>query len=92
MNSLNSLQTTCPHDLRADSQDTKLFINDYNLESDWDNNMKLKSLIEWIKRWEADGVTKIDGIGTQMHISCYVDHGDRFLNEFVEFTSNNLSP
>ena len=20
------------------------------------------------------------------------DHGDRFLNEFVEFTSNNLSP
>ncbi len=39
---------------RADSQDTKLFINDYNLESDWDNNMKLKSLIEWIKRWEAD--------------------------------------
>ena len=50
--------------------------------------MKLKSLIEWIKRWEADGVTKIDGIGTQMHL----DHGDRFLNEFVEFTSNNLSP
>jgi GH35 family endo-1,4-beta-xylanase len=54
-------------------QDTKLFINDYNLESDWDNNMKLKSLIEWIKRWEADGVTKIDGIGTQMHISCYMN-------------------
>ena len=22
----------------------------------------------------------------------YKDHGDRFLNEFVEFTSNNLSP
>lgn len=48
----------------------KLFINDYNLESDWDNNGKLRSLINWIKKWEADGVTYIDGIGTQMHISC----------------------
>ena len=53
--------------------DQKLFVNDYNLESDWDNNQKLKSLIKWIERWEADGVTKIDGIGTQMHISCYAD-------------------
>jgi GH35 family endo-1,4-beta-xylanase len=51
----------------------KLFINDYNLESDWDSNGKLKSLIAWIKRWEADGTTKIDGIGTQMHISCYAN-------------------
>lgn len=51
-------------------KDIKLFINDYNLESDWDNNGKLRSLIKWIERWEADGVTKIDGIGTQMHISC----------------------
>ncbi|MCM1451019.1 MAG: endo-1,4-beta-xylanase [Clostridium sp.] len=49
----------------------KLFINDYNLESDWDNNKKLKSLIHWIGRWEEDGETRIDGIGTQMHISCY---------------------
>jgi GH35 family endo-1,4-beta-xylanase len=54
-------------------EDIKLFINDYNLESDWDQNGKLKSLIAWIKRWEADGITKIDGIGTQMHISCYAD-------------------
>lgn len=51
----------------------KLFINDYNLESDWDDNEKLQSLIEWIKVWESDGVTKIDGIGSQMHISCYED-------------------
>ena len=51
--------------------DLKLFINDYNLESDWDNNGKLKSLIAWIKRWEADGVTKIDGIGSQMHLTYY---------------------
>lgn len=52
-------------------EDIKLFINDYNLESDWDDNAKLKSLIAWIKRWEADGVTKIDGIGTQMHLTYY---------------------
>jgi GH35 family endo-1,4-beta-xylanase len=54
-------------------EDIKLFVNDYNLESDWDNNQKLKSLIKWIERWEADGVTKIDGIGTQMHLSYYSD-------------------
>ncbi|MBQ7419527.1 MAG: endo-1,4-beta-xylanase [Prevotella sp.] len=54
-------------------EDIQLFINDYNLESDWDQNGKLKSLIKWIERWEADGVTKIDGIGTQMHISCYAN-------------------
>ena len=54
-------------------EDIKLFINDYNLESDWDDNKKVKSLVGWIKKWEADGVTKIDGIGTQMHISCYED-------------------
>ena len=53
--------------------DLKLFINDYNLESDWDDNKKLKSLINWIKKWEADNVTKIDGIGSQMHISCFED-------------------
>jgi len=52
-------------------EDIKLFINDYNLESDWDGNKKLKSLINWIKKWEQDGVTYIDGIGTQMHISYY---------------------
>lgn len=49
----------------------RLFINDYNLESDWDDNRKLKSLIYWIGVWESDGVTKIDGIGTQMHVSYY---------------------
>lgn len=58
---------------KGEVSDLKLFVNDYNLESDWDDNKKLKSLIAWIKKWEADGVTKIDGIGTQMHISCYED-------------------
>ena len=57
----------------GDPEKLKLFINDYNLESDWDDNGKLKSLIQWIHDWEADGVTKIDGIGSQMHISCYAD-------------------
>lgn len=57
----------------GDPEKLKLFINDYNLESDWDDNGKLKSLIQWIHDWEADGVTKIDGIATQMHISCYAD-------------------
>lgn len=57
----------------GDPDKLKLFINDYNLESDWDDNGKLKSLIQWIHDWEADGVTKIDGIASQMHISCYAD-------------------
>lgn len=57
----------------GDPEKLKLFINDYNLESDWDDNGKLRSLIQWIHDWEADGVTKIDGIASQMHISCYAD-------------------
>ena len=56
--------------------DLKLFINDYNLESDWDDNKKVKSLKYWIEVWEKKGQelgwnTKIDGIGSQMHISYY---------------------
>ena len=57
-------------------EDLKLFINDYNLESDWDDNKKVKSLVYWIGVWEKKGRelgwnTKIDGIGSQMHISYY---------------------
>ena len=52
----------------GDPSQLKLFINDYNLESTWDNNKKLESLIHWISVWEAKGA-KIDGIGTQMHVS-----------------------
>ena len=57
-------------------EDLKLFINDYNLESDWDDNQKVKSLVYWIGVWEKKGKelgwnTKIDGIGSQMHISYY---------------------
>ena len=60
-------------DHNGDPEKLKLFINDYNLESYWDDNAKLRSLIQWIKDWEADGVTKIDGIASQMHISCYAN-------------------
>ena len=57
-------------------EDLKLFINDYNLESDWDDNKKVKSLVYWIGVWEKKGQelgwnTKIDGIGSQMHIDYY---------------------
>ncbi|WP_321479797.1 endo-1,4-beta-xylanase [uncultured Bacteroides sp.] len=49
--------------------DLKLFINDYNLEAAYNANAKCVGLINMIKYWESDGVTKIDGIGTQMHVT-----------------------
>lgn len=61
--------------------DLKLFINDYNLESWWDGNKKAQSLVEWIKHWESDGVTKIDGIGTQMHVSYILNEADQKAQE-----------
>ena len=73
MGDLEYVRQACRLARKYGPEDIKLFINDYNLESDWDNNKKVKSLVGWIKKWEADGVTKIDGIGTQMHISCYED-------------------
>lgn len=62
-------------------EELKLFINDYNLESDWNDNQKLKSLIQWIEQWESDGETKIDGIGSQMHIKCYMNPETQASNE-----------
>lgn len=73
MGDLEYVRQACRLARKYGPEDVKLFINDYNLESDWDDNKKVKSLVNWIKKWEADGVTKIDGIGTQMHISCYED-------------------
>lgn len=61
--------------------DLKLFINDYNLESWWDGNKKAKSLVHWIETWESDGVTKIDGIGTQMHVSYILNEADQKAQE-----------
>ncbi|WP_443938741.1 endo-1,4-beta-xylanase [Pedobacter sp. MW01-1-1] len=49
--------------------DDKLFINDYNLEYSID---KCKGLIEYVKYVEGKGA-KVDGIGTQMHISITAD-------------------
>ena len=71
MGDLDYIRQACRLARKYGPEDIVLFINDYNLESDWDNNKKLKSLINWIEKWEADRVTKIDGIGTQMHISCF---------------------
>ena len=71
MGDLEYVRQACRLARKYGPEDVKLFINDYNLESDWDDNKKVKSLVNWIKKWEADGVTKIDGIGTQMHISCF---------------------
>jgi len=46
--------------------ETKLFINDYNLET---SPGKLAALIEWVKQIDAaNGSPIVDGIGTQMHI------------------------
>jgi len=79
MGDLEYVRQACRLARQYGPEDIKLFINDYNLESDWDNNKKVKSLVGWIKKWEADGVTKIDGIGTQMHISCF--ESDKILND-----------
>ena len=47
--------------------DTKLFINDYNLET---SPSKLTALIAWVKSIdEANGAAIVDGIGTQMHVA-----------------------
>lgn len=46
-----------------------LFVNDYNLEAAYNNTAKTDGLIATIAQWEADGVTRIDGIGSQMHVT-----------------------
>ena len=47
--------------------ETKLFINDYNLET---SPAKLAALIEWVKSIDAaNGSAIVDGIGTQMHVA-----------------------
>ena len=77
MGDLEYVRQACRLARKYGPDDVKLFINDYNLEGVWDivtkdgisASKKLWSLVNWIKKWEADGVTKIDGIGTQMHIS-----------------------
>ncbi len=49
---------------RRYSPHAKLFVNDYNLET---NPSKLRELIEFVKYIDANG-GQVDGIGTQMHV------------------------
>lgn len=46
--------------------ETKLFINDYNLEQ---SDVKRQALIDYVKLSEETYGAQIDGIGTQMHIT-----------------------
>ena len=79
MGDLDYIRQACRLARKYGPNDVKLFINDYNLEGVWDittkdgisASKKVWSMVNWIKKWEADGVTKIDGIGTQMHISYF---------------------
>ena len=79
MGDLDYVRQACRLARQYGPEGVKLFINDYNLEGTWDlktqdgitASKKLWSLVNWIKKWESDDVTHIDGIGTQMHISCY---------------------
>ena len=77
-------------DAGGNPDELKLFINDYNLETAYDDNKKLKSLIHWIDEWEADGVTKIDGIGSQMHVTCSMDPAKQKENEEAYVNMLNL--
>lgn len=77
-------------DAGGNPEELKLFINDYNLETAYDQNKKLKSLIHWIEEWEKDGVTKIDGIGSQMHVSCSMDPAEQKKREDAYVNMLNL--
>ena len=57
----------------------KLFVNDYGLESP--DSDKCSRLIQMINQWEEDGVTYIDGIGTQMRIAYSLDPIQQMKNE-----------
>lgn len=77
-------------DAGGNPEELKLFINDYNLETAYDQNKKLKSLKHWIEEWEKDGITKIDGIGSQMHVTCSMDPVQQKKNEDAYVNMLNL--
>ena len=64
----------------ANPADLKLFINDYNLEAAYNNNDKCTSLVNWIRKWESKGA-KIDGIGSQMHVTYCLNAEEQAKNE-----------
>jgi len=90
MGDLDYVRQACRLARKYGPEDVKLFINDYNLEGTWDltkkdgvnASKKVWSIVNWIKKWEGDGITKIDGIGTQMHISYFENSGS--LNSLKE--------
>jgi len=61
-----------------------LFINEYNLEY----NFKLDSLIAYVGQLQAKGA-KIDGIGTQMHISLSTSQAS-IDNQFIKLAKTGL--
>ena len=66
--------------------DLILFVNDYNLEAAYNQNRKCDGLIQMIEYWESDGVTKIDGIGSQMHVTYSLDAATQERNEAAVVT------
>ena len=65
----------------GNEEELLLFVNDYNLEASYNSNDKCKGLIDMINYWESDGVTRIDGIGTQLHVSYSISPTQQKRNE-----------
>lgn len=57
----------------------QLFVDEYGLEQP--GSRKLERLLQMMTKWEADGITKIDGIGTQMHLEYSLDANQQKRNE-----------
>ena len=61
------------------SGELQLFVDEYGLEQP--GSRKLERLLQMMTKWEADGITKIDGIGTQMHLEYSLDANQQKRNE-----------
>ncbi len=63
--------------------ETKLFINDYNLET---SEAKRDAFIAFVKRIdELAGSAVVDGVGTQMHLTLDISSDDSFDQQIEEF-------
>lgn len=56
-----------------------LFVSESNLEKN--GTEKLNRLVRMIAKWEADGVTKVDGIGAKLHLACSLSAEKQKQNE-----------